>query len=149
MELNLPLNSNDIEKILPHRHPFLLVDVITELTVGERVVGKKAVTASENFFAGHFPGHHIMPGVLILEAMAQTGAVALMSMPENHGKLVYFTGTERVRFKRKVVPGDTLVMEVELTKFKAPFGSASAVAKVDGQVAATAEILFAVIAPEA
>lgn len=142
--MNLPLNSNDIEKIIPHRHPFLLIDVITELTPGKTAKAKKAVTANEWFFVGHFPGTHVMPGVLIIEAMAQAGAVALLSLPEYEGKIAYFAGIEKARFKRKVVPGDILEFEIEVTKQRGPLGVATAKATVDGQLAVSCELMFAV-----
>ncbi|MCQ2493200.1 MAG: 3-hydroxyacyl-ACP dehydratase FabZ [Lachnospiraceae bacterium] len=134
----------EIMNILPHRHPFLLIDTIEELEVGKRAVAKKCVTFNEPCFAGHFPGNPVMPGVLILEALAQTGAVALLDQDEFRGKTAYFAGMEKVRFKRKVVPGDTLVLEVTLVKQKGPFGIASAVATVNGETAASAELTFAV-----
>lgn len=134
----------EIMNILPHRHPFLLIDTIEELEVGKRALAKKCVTFNEPCFAGHFPGNPVMPGVLILEALAQTGAVALLDQDEFRGKTAYFAGMEKVRFKRKVVPGDTLMLEVTLLKQKGPFGTASAVATVNGEVAASAELTFAV-----
>ena len=136
--------TSEIMNILPHRHPFLLIDTIEELEVGKRAVAKKCVTFNEPCFAGHFPGNPVMPGVLILEALAQTGAVALLDQDEFRGKTAYFAGMEKVRFKRKVVPGDTLMLEVTLLKQKGPFGVAGAVATVNGELAASAELTFAV-----
>ncbi len=132
----------DILRTLPHRFPFLLVDKIIELEEGRRAVGIKNVTINEPFFQGHFPGLPIMPGVLILEAMAQVGAVIALKMPENEGKLVYFAGIDQVRFRKPVVPGDQLRIEVEAMKMKGTIGKLKCVAKVDGDIAAEGEILF-------
>lgn len=135
----------DIGKILrtlPHRYPFILVDKIIELDEGKRAVGIKNVTINEPFFQGHFPGLPIMPGVLILEAMAQVGAVIALKMPENEGKLVYFAGIDQVRFRRPVVPGDQLRIEVEAVKMKGTIGKLKCWAKVDGDIACEGEILF-------
>lgn len=134
----------EIEKILPHRYPFLLVDRVTELEEGKRAVGIKNVTANEPQFQGHFPGVPIMPGVLIIESLAQLGAVLLLSMPENKGKLGLLTGANNFKFRRQVVPGDTLQLEVELIVYRHGMGRASAKATVDGQLAAMGEISFAV-----
>ena len=139
------LNNIDIQKILPHRYPFLLVDKITEMEDGKRAVGVKNVTANEPFFQGHFPGNPIMPGVLIVESLAQVGAVMLLSMLENKGKLGVFTGISGMKFRRQVVPGDTLILEAELTTYRHGMGKANVKASVDGQVAAAGEISFAVI----
>ena len=138
------LNITEIQKILPHRHPFLLLDTVTDLVPGVSAVGHKAVTYTEPFFAGHFPGNPVMPGVLIIEAMAQTGAVALLGLPQWKGKTAYFVGIDKAKFSRKVVPGDVLMFEVNIIKPKGPFGIAEAVAKVDGETAAKAELTFAV-----
>ena len=129
-------------EIIPHRQPFLLVDTIEEMEVGVRALGKKCVTFNEPFFAGHFPGEPIMPGVLIIEALAQTGAVALLSMPENKGRLALFGGIKNAKFKGKVVPGDVLMLETSIIKMKGPVGVGDAKAYVDGKVVATAEITF-------
>jgi len=138
------LNTVEIMEILPHRHPFLLVDTIEELEVGQRAVGKKNVTYDEPFFTGHFPGNPVMPGVLIIEALAQVGAIAVLGMEENKGKTAYFGGIKSARFKRKVVPGDTLMLETELITLKGPVGVGKCKATVDGKVAAIAEITFAI-----
>jgi UDP-N-acetylglucosamine acyltransferase len=136
------MNIGDILRTLPHRYPFLLVDKIIELEEAHRAVGIKNVTVNEPYFQGHFPGLPIMPGVLILEAMAQVGAVIALKMPENEGKLVYFAGIDAVRFRKPVVPGDQLRIEVEAMKMKGTIGKLKCVAKVDGEVAAEGEILF-------
>ena len=138
------LTSNQIQEIIPHRHPMLLIDRVDELLPGQKAVASKAVTANEWFFAGHFPEEHVMPGVLIIEALAQTGAVLLLSMEQYKGKIAYFAGIDKAKFRRKVIPGDTLKLEVEIIKIRGPIGLASATATVDGQTAVTAEIKFAV-----
>lgn len=139
------LNNIDIQKILPHRYPFLLVDKVLEIEEGKRAVGIKNVTANEPFFQGHFPGNPIMPGVLITESLAQLGAVMLLSMPENKGKLGVFTGISNFKFRRQVVPGDTLQLEAELIMYRHGMGKANVKATVDGQIAAAGEISFAVV----
>ena len=142
-------NSDEIAKILPHRYPFALVDRIVDGEEGKWAKGIKCVTVNEPFFQGHFPQYHVMPGVLIVEAMAQVGGVALLSMPENKGKLALFGGIKNARFPRQVTPGDVLEIECTLTKQKGPVGIGEAKATVDGQVAATAELTFALVnAPE-
>ncbi len=133
-----------IQAVIPHRYPFLLVDRIIEVVPGERAVGQKNVTINEPFFQGHFPGHPVMPGVLILEAMAQVGAVALLQVPEFAGKIALFAGADQVRFRRQVVPGDQLQLEVEITKLKGSIGKGQARAYVADQLAAEAELMFAV-----
>lgn len=138
------LTTKEIMEIIPHRQPFLLVDTIEELEPGKRAVGKKCVTYNEPYFAGHFPKEPIMPGVLIIEALAQVGAVISLSMPENKGKLAIFGGIDKARFRRKVVPGDVLTLEVELIRQKGPIAIAKAVASVDGKVAASAELTVAI-----
>lgn len=140
----MELNSNQIQEILPHRYPFLLVDRIKECIPGQSAVGIKCVTANEMHFLGHFPQQHVMPGVLILEALAQTGAVAILTEEENKGKIVLFGGVKSARFKRQVVPGDVLEMKCEIIKRRGPIGVGSAVATVDGQVAVVAELTFAI-----
>ena len=140
----MQLNSNQIAEILPHRYPFALVDRITDGEEGKWVQGIKCVSANEQFFCGHFPQKHIMPGVLIIEALAQVGAVALLSVPENRGKLALFGGIKNARFKRQVVPGDVLELSCELTAQRGSVGFGKAVAKVDGKIAAQAELTFAV-----
>ena len=141
------LEAEEIQKILPHRYPFLLVDRILE--VGDDfAVGIKNVTQNEPFFPGHFPGRPLMPGVLIVEALAQVGAVALLSRPENQGKLALFAGLDKVRFKRPVRPGDVLSMRVTLERMRGPIGRGRGVATVDGQLAAEGEFLFAVVTEE-
>ena len=143
-------NSDEIAKILPHRYHFALVDRIVDGEEGKWAKGIKCVTVNEPFFQGHFPQYHVMPGVLIVEAMAQVGGVALLSMPENKGKLALFGGIKNARFRRQVTPGDVLEIECTLTKQKGPVGIGEAKATVDGQVAATAELTFALVnAPEA
>lgn len=139
------LTNIDIQKILPHRYPFLLVDKVIEIEEGKRAVGIKNVTANEPFFQGHFPGNPIMPGVLITESLAQVGAVMLLSLPENKGKLGVFTGISNFKFRRQVVPGDTLTLEAELITYRHGMGKANVKATVDGQLAAAGEISFAVI----
>ena len=136
------LGVKEIEQILPHRHPFLLVDYIEDYEPGKFAIGYKCVTFREDFFKGHFPQEPVMPGVLILEALAQTGAVAILSQPENKGKTVYFGGIDKAKFKRKVVPGDKLKLECEIIKQKGPVGIGKAVATVDGKVAVSAELTF-------
>ena len=138
------LNTQEIMGILPHRSPFLLIDTIEEMVPGEKIVGKKCVTFNEPFFNGHFPGNPVMPGVLIVEALAQTGAVLILSQDEFKGKTAYFAGLDKVRFKRKVVPGDVLMLECSAGTFKGSLGKASCVAKVNGEVAVTAEMMFAI-----
>ena len=136
------LGIKEIEQILPHRHPFLLVDYIEEMEPGVSAVGYKCVTFHEDFFRGHFPQEPVMPGVLQIEACAQVGAVAILSLEENRGKTAYFGAINNARFKRKVVPGDRLRMECEIIKQKGPLGIGKAVATVDGETALTAELTF-------
>jgi 3-hydroxyacyl-[acyl-carrier-protein] dehydratase len=138
--LSLPLEAVDIMRILPHRYPFLLVDRIIELEPGRRAVGIKAVTANEPQFTGHFPGRPIMPGVLMVEALAQTAGVAVMTLDEYRGKLGLFAGIDDCRFRRMVVPGDTLVLKVEVEKLRGMFGRVRGVASVDGDVAVEATL---------
>ena len=140
----MQLDSNQIARILPHRYPFALVDRIVDGEEGQWARGIKCVSVNEQFFCGHFPQEHIMPGVLILEAMAQVGAVALLSLPENRGKIALFGGVKNARFKRKVTPGDVLEMICTLTKRRGPVGIGSCEATVNGEIACTAELIFAV-----
>ena len=140
----MELNSNEIQKIIPHRYPFLLVDRITDFEPGKWARGIKCVSANEMQFMGHFPQEHVMPGVLILEAMAQVGAVAILSLPENQGKIALFGGVKNARFRRKVIPGDVLEMECTLTKRRGPVGFGECKATVNGEVACTAELMFAI-----
>ncbi|RKD21957.1 3-hydroxyacyl-[acyl-carrier-protein] dehydratase [Caminicella sporogenes DSM 14501] len=142
------LNNIDIQNIIPHRYPFLLVDKIVEINPGQKAVGIKNVTINEPFFQGHFPGNPIMPGVLQVEALAQVGAVAVLSMEENKGKLAVFTGIDKLRFKRQVVPGDTLRLEVEIIKMRRNIGTGQAVAYVGDEVACKGEIMFALVEQE-
>ena len=136
--------TKEIMEIIPHRQPFLLIDTIEELEEGVRAVGKKCVSYNEPFFAGHFPGNPVMPGVLIIEALAQTGAVAMLGKPEYKGKTAYFAAINNAKFKRKVIPGDVLMLETEIIKQKGPIGMAKAKATVDGELAASCELTFAI-----
>ncbi|MDY6155413.1 MAG: 3-hydroxyacyl-ACP dehydratase FabZ [Agathobacter sp.] len=138
------LNTQQIMEILPHRNPFLLIDTIEELVPGEKAVAKKNVTMNEPYFMGHFPGNPVMPGVLIIEALAQTGAVAILCQDEWKGKTAYFAGINNAKFKQKVVPGDTLELTTEIIKVKGPIGVGRAVAKVNGKTACMAELTFAI-----
>ena len=140
----MTLNSNEIMEVLPHRFPFQLVDRITECVPGQMAVGRKCVTVNEQFFCGHFPQKHVMPGVLIIEALAQVGAVAILTEEENKDKIVLFGGIKNARFKRQVVPGDVLELKCELTARRGPVGFGKAVATVDGQIAAMGELTFAI-----
>lgn len=138
------LNTQQIMEILPHRNPFLLIDTIEELVPGEKAVAKKNVTMNEPYFMGHFPGNPVMPGVLIIEALAQTGAVAILCQDGWKGKTAYFAGINNAKFKQKVVPGDTLELTTEIIKVKGPIGVGKAVAKVNGKTACMAELTFAI-----
>ncbi|MDY4077995.1 MAG: 3-hydroxyacyl-ACP dehydratase FabZ [Clostridium sp.] len=138
------MDIKEIRKVLPHRYPFLLVDKITEMEEGKRVKGYKNVTINEPFFQGHFPEYPVMPGVLVLEALAQVGAVAVLSMEEFKGKNPLFAGADKVRWRKQVMPGDKLELECEIIKIKGPIGIGKAVATVDGKKACEAEIMFAI-----
>ncbi len=140
----MELNSNQIQEILPHRYPFLLVDRIVECEPGKRAVGRKCVSANEMQFMGHFPQKHVMPGVLIIEALAQTGAVAILSEEANKGKIALFAGIKNARFKRQVIPGDVLELVCEIITVKGPIGVGKAEAYVDGKLAVSAELTFAI-----
>ena len=138
------MTTKEIMDIIPHGQPFLLIDTIEELEPGVRAVAKKCVSYNEPYFAGHFPGEPVMPGVLIVEALAQAGAVALLSQPEFKGKTAYFGAIQSAKFKKKVVPGDVLILETEIVKRKGPVGVGSAKAYVDGKLAVQAELTFAI-----
>lgn len=138
------LNSNQIQEILPHRYPFALIDRVTDYEEGQFAKGIKCVSVNEMQFCGHFPQQHVMPGVLILEALAQLGAVAILTLEENKGKLAFFGGVKNCRFKKQVIPGDVIEMECEIIERKGPIGIGKAVAKVDGKVAVSAELTFAI-----
>jgi 3-hydroxyacyl-[acyl-carrier-protein] dehydratase len=143
VEVYKMLNTEQIKEIIPHRDPFLLIDEILEVEEGTKAVGIKNVTGDEDFFRGHFPGYPVMPGVLIVEALAQVGAVAMLIKEENRGKLAFFAGIDKCRFKRQVKPGDKLHLEVEIVRIKGPIGKGKGIAKVNGEVACEAEITFA------
>jgi len=138
------LDIDQIMATIPHRYPFLLVDRIVEHEPGVRAVGIKNVTANEWYFAGHFPDYPVMPGVLVIEALAQVGAVALLSLPDNAGKLAFFAGIDKVRFKRQVRPSDTLRLECDIARMRAGVGFGSAKATVDGELVCSGELMFAV-----
>lgn len=138
------LNIDEIQKILPHRPPFLLVDRVEELEPGKRATGRKCVSMNEPYFQGHFPGKAVMPGVIILESLAQMGAICMLTVPGNEGKIVYFGAMDKVKFKRQVIPGDVLTLDVEITKHKGSFGLGTAKAYVDGKVAVEAILTFAI-----
>jgi 3-hydroxyacyl-[acyl-carrier-protein] dehydratase len=136
------LDSIAIQKIIPHRFPFLLVDRIIEMEEGKRAVGIKNVSSNEWFFQGHFPKHPVMPGVLIVEALAQVGAVVVLKIPQHAGKIAFFAGIDKARFKKQVQPGDQLRLEVELTKLRDTVGKGNGKALVDGQLVAEADLMF-------
>ncbi len=138
------LSAKEIMEIIPHRQPFMLLDTVEELEPGVKAVAKKCVTYNEPFFAGHFPQEPVMPGVLIIEALAQAGAVAILTLPENKGKIAYFGAINSAKFKGKVVPGDVLRLETEIIKCKGPIGVGSAKAYVDDKLVVQAELTFAI-----
>jgi 3-hydroxyacyl-[acyl-carrier-protein] dehydratase len=137
------LDSIEIQRILPHRFPFLLVDRVIELEAGKRAVGIKNVTINEHFFQGHFPQYPVMPGVLIVEALAQVGGIALGSLDEYKGRIAFFAGIDNVRFKRQVKPGDTLRLEVEIGQLRRSIGTGTGTATVDGEIACKGDFMFA------
>ena len=139
------LNKEEIKKIIPQREPFLMIDEVEEFIPGESAIAYKNVNENEGYFKGHFPGNPIMPGVLITEALAQTGAVAILSMEENKGKNALFGGIDKLRFKKQVIPGDVLKLEVKIIKTKGPVGIGEAIATVDGKVTAKGELTFAIV----
>ena len=139
------LNKEQIEAIIPQRDPFLMIDEVEEYNPGEYCIGYKNVTGDEYFFKGHFPGNPIMPGVLITESLAQAGAVAILSLEENKGKNALFAGIDKMKFKKMVVPGDKLKLEVRIIKRKGPIGVGEAIATVDGKIAAKGELTFALV----
>ena len=140
----MELNSNEIAKINPHRYPFALVDRITDYKPGEYAKGIKCVSVNEMQFMGHFPEHHVMPGVLIVEALAQTGCIAILSQEEHQGKIVFFAGINKCKFKGKIIPGDKVRLETKIIRRKGPVGVGEAVASVDGKVVVSAELTFMV-----
>lgn len=141
------LNKEQIMEIIPHRDPFLLIDEVTQMSAGVSIEAKKYITPDEYWFKGHFPNYPVTPGVLIIEMLAQAGAVCALCLPENKGKLAFFAGIEKAKFRKQVVAGDTLVLSVEVVKVKGPIGFAKAVATVDGKKAVSAEISFAIVDP--
>lgn len=136
------LNSNQIQEIIPHRYPFLLVDQVLTLDEGLRATGIKNVTANEQFFQGHFPVEHVMPGVLIVEALAQLGAIVILKKEENRGKIAYFAGINACKFRRKVIPGETLTLSIEIIKSRVNYGVGKATARVGEAVVCEAELSF-------
>lgn len=147
--MGMQYDSNGIAGILPHRYPFALVDKIVDGEPGQWAKGVKCVTVNEPFFQGHFPGKHVMPGVLLIEAMAQVGGVAILALPENRGKLAFLGRVKDARFKRQVVPGDVVEMECRLTRRRGPIGVGECTATVNGEIVVTAEITFAISSAEA
>lgn len=139
---SMKLGIKEIEAIIPHRHPFLLIDYIEDYEPGVWAVGYKCVSYREDFFKGHFPQEPVMPGVLTIEALAQVGAVAILSVPENQGRTAYFAGINKCKFRGKIVPGDKVRLETKIIRQKGPLGVGEAVASVDGKVVASAELTF-------
>jgi 3-hydroxyacyl-[acyl-carrier-protein] dehydratase len=139
----MELNSMQIQEIIPHRYPFLLVDRVIELEPGKRAVGIKNVTVNEHFFVGHFPKYPVMPGVLIVEALAQVGAVAILSLEANRGKLAFFAGIDELRFRGQVTPGDTLTLEMEITRAKGSIGKGTAIARIGDKIVVEGQLMFA------
>ena len=139
----MELNSTQIQEIIPHRYPFLLVDRVIELEPGKRAVGIKNVTVNEHFFVGHFPKYPVMPGVLIVEALAQVGAVAILSLEANRGKLAFFAGIDELRFRGQVTPGDTLTLEMEITRAKGSIGKGTAIARIGDKIVVEGQLMFA------
>ncbi|MBU5590950.1 3-hydroxyacyl-ACP dehydratase FabZ [Clostridium sp. MSJ-4] len=137
------MNIKEIQEIIPHRYPFLLVDFVEYVIPGEKVVAYKNVSINEQHFIGHFPEEPVMPGVLIIESLAQAGAIAILSLEENKGKIPYFAGINKARFRRKVVPGDRLKLEVDIIKMKGNIGVGKAIAKVEEEIACEVELMFA------
>ena len=136
------IDINEIKKMLPHRYPFLLVDRVLEIEPEKRLIALKNVTVNENFFNGHFPAKPVMPGVLIIESMAQAAGLLMLSQEKHQGKIPYFTGIDNARFRRAIVPGDQIIIEIEVIRIKGNVGRAKGTAKVDGQLAAEAELMF-------
>jgi 3-hydroxyacyl-[acyl-carrier-protein] dehydratase len=142
--LTMELDAKQIQEIIPHRYPFLLVDKITHLEPAKKAIGVKNVTINEPFFLGHFPEYPVMPGVLIIEALAQVGAVAVLSLEENRGKIAFFAGIDNVRFRDQVKPGDVLTLEVEMTRVKGRVGKGKGTARIGDKVVAEGELMFAI-----
>ena len=139
------LNKNEIKQIIPHREPFLMIDEVEEYVPGESAIAYKHVSEDEWYFKGHFPGNPIMPGVLITESLAQTGAIAILSLEANKGRNALFAGIDKMRFKKQVVPGDVLKLEVKIIKQKGPIGVGEALATCDGKIVAKGELTFAIV----
>ncbi|HHX57648.1 MAG TPA: 3-hydroxyacyl-ACP dehydratase FabZ [Clostridiales bacterium] len=141
--MDIVLNQEQIKEIIPHRDPFLLIDEVIEMELGKRIVARKHIKADDFWFKGHFPEYPVVPGVLMIEMLAQAGAVAMLSMEEHKGKIGFLAGVDKAKFRRQVVPGDTLLLEVEIIKVRGPVGVGKAIASVDGVKAVSAEISFA------